>query len=131
MTVTALALALMTITQALPPLPEPSAIDPLPYRVAPVITPVMARFVAGEILSGRCTIAPPADHHYVVRLDVAVLVAADGSVRAAVPHAIDCPTVEQYGAGLVTGFARGNLAVAQAAKADQWYRTTLSFDWTE
>ena len=76
----------------------------------------------------RCAVPKPGDGHYVVRVDVAALVGSDGTVRRAVPHAISCPTVEQYAAGLVTGFARGNLQL-RAGASDAWYRATIVFDW--
>ncbi len=127
----AFVIAFALVAQAWPPLHDLAAIPALPYLHAPVVTPRMTRFVAREVTSGRCPVAAPADGHYLVRLDIAVLVTPYGRIRATVPHAINCPTVEQYGAGLVTKFARGNLVVAPPAKADQWYRSTLSFDWTE
>ncbi|MEO9132931.1 MAG: hypothetical protein ABI240_17225 [Sphingomonas sp.] len=105
-----------------------SALAPLPYLTAPQMTPPLARFVANEIAAGRCSLPRPADGHYVVKVDVATLVGADGSVRRAVPHAITCPTVEQYSVGLVLTFARGNLP-PHAGAADQWYRATIVYDW--
>ena len=114
----------------LPPLPEWAAIAPVPYRAPPVVTPMMVQFVADEVKAGRCATAKPDGGHYHVEVDVAVLLAPDLSVRAAVPHAIDCPTVEQYGAGLATSFARDNV-LARAGRTDQWYRATIIFDWTE
>ena len=115
----------------MPPLPDWPLLSPLPYRNPPVVTPMMTKFVADQVATGRCTIERPADRHYVVRLDVAVLLSPDGEVRNVVPHAIACPTIEQYGAGLVIGFARDNVGVLPGAKANQWFRTTLTFDWTE
>lgn len=134
-------LFLMIAMQAIPsspdgqpllsPLPDWDAMMPLAFRQAPVVTPPMARFVAEEVSSGRCVVPTPQDRRYSVRIDVAVLVSPEGAVRAAVPHAIQCPTVEQYGAGLVIGFARNNVSVLPGAKANTWYRATLAFDWTE
>lgn len=105
-----------------------AVLAPLPYTTPREVTAPLARYVAGEIAAGHCAIPRPANGHYVVRVDVATLVSDDGIVRRAVPHAIACPTVEQYAAGLVLGFARGNLAVRDGA-ADSWYRTTIVFDW--
>lgn len=105
-----------------------SILAPIPYVSTPQLAPQIAGFVAGEITAGRCPILKPADGHYVVRVDVATLVGTDGIVRRTVPHAIACPTVEQYAAGLVTGFARGNLSPRGAA-GDTWYRATIVFDW--
>ena len=103
-----------------------SVLAPMPYVSAPQQSPALAGFVAGEITAGRCAIARPADGRYVVKVDVATLVGADGIVRRTVPRAINCPTVEQYSAGLVLSFARANL---QRATTDQWYRATIVFDW--
>lgn len=105
-----------------------SVLPQIPYVSAPQVTPALSGFVAGEIAAGRCAVPKPVDGHYVVRVDVASLVGGDGMVRRAVPHAISCPTVEQYAAGLVTGFARGNLVMRPGA-TDAWYRTTIVFEW--
>ena len=113
-----------------PPAPAVSdwaALDPIPYRQPPRITQAMDAFVANEIGTGRCRAAKPADGHYVVTLDVIVQVTSEGAVRRAVPRAIDCPTVEKYGVGLITGFARDNLQPGIAP--DRWYRTKIVFDW--
>ncbi len=105
-----------------------SMLAPMPYAAAPQITPALSGFVASEIAAGRCTVPRPPDGHYVVRVDVAALVGGDGTVRRTVPHAISCPTVEQYAAGLVAGLARSNLTV-RAGASDSWYRATIVFDW--
>ncbi len=122
------ALALLAQTVDTPPvLPTDwSALAPMPYVAPPLLTPPLTRFVADEIAAGRCTVPKPADGHYVMKVDVAALVDQDGTVRRAVPRAIDCPTVEQYSAGLVTSFARANLPVRAAPL---WYRATLVYDW--
>ena len=56
-------------------------------------------------------------------VEVAVLVDGANGIRTAVPRAIRCPTVEQYAAALVAGFARGNLlprtGAARAMVSDQ------------
>ena len=122
-------LAIMLLQAAVPAVPTDwSTLPPLPYLTAPQMAPPLARFVADEIAAGRCSVPKPADGHYVVKVDVATLVAADGSVRRAVPHAIACPTVEQYSVGLVLTFARANLP-PRAGAADQWYRATIVYDW--
>lgn len=105
-----------------------SAMMPLPYAAPRPVTPQVASFVSGEIAGGRCSVPGPADGHYVVRVDVAALVGNDGVVRRVVPHAIGCPTVEQYAAGLVSGFARGNLLLRRSM-VESWYRATVVFDW--
>jgi hypothetical protein len=105
-----------------------STLAPLPYVTAPQMTPSLAQFVAGEIAAGRCSPPKPADGHYVLKVDVATLVGSDGAIRRTVPRAIDCPTVEQYSAGLVISFARANLP-PHAGSTDQWYRATIVYDW--
>lgn len=112
-----------------PPLPADwSVLAPLPYMAVPVQAPALSSYVADEIAAGRCAVARPADGHYIVRVDVAALVSGAGVVRRAVPHAIACPTVEQYATGLVLGYARGNLLTRRGAP-DLWYRATITFDW--
>lgn len=103
-----------------------SLLAPMPYVTPPQIAPTLSSFVAGEIAAGRCAAARSANGRYVVRVDVATLVGADGTVRRTVPRAIDCPTVEQYSAGLVLSFARANLP---RGTTDQWYRATIVYDW--
>ena len=122
-------LALLLIQAAdLPAVPTDwSALAPVPYSTPPQMTPPLVRFVADEVSAGRCAQPKPADGHYVVKVDVATLIAADGTIRRTVPRAINCPTVEQYTVGLVSSFARANLAARTGA--DQWYRTTIVYDW--
>lgn len=120
-----LAVASAAPAQEPPPLVVPTdwaAMPPVPWRVAPVIAPGLATFVADEVRAGRCA-APPRD---AIEVRVAVYIRADGIVRAAVPRAIDCPTVEQFAAGLVTSFARNNLRTPAAG----WYQATIAFDWS-
>lgn len=129
-------LALLLMQAEQPPAPPPalpsdwSAMILLPYVAPRQVTPQVTSFVANEIAAGRCAAARPADGHYVVRVEVATLVGTDGTVHRIVPHAIGCPTVEQYAVGLVTGFARGNL-IPRATGSDTWYRTAIVFDWHE
>jgi hypothetical protein len=103
-----------------------SVLAPMPYVSQPQVAPALSSFVAAEIAAGRCAVARPANGRYVVRVDVATLVGADGTVRRTVPRAIDCPTVEQYSAGLVLSFARANLP---RGTTEQWYRATIVYDW--
>lgn len=125
-----LLVGLMTGAMQLPPLPDWEVMATVPYRVAPAVTPLMSTFVADEVKAGRCRSAKAEAGHYRLTVDVALLITPDRTVRAAIPHAIDCPTVEQYGAGVATAFARDNV-LPRAGQADQWYRTTIIFDWTE
>ncbi|WP_236697437.1 hypothetical protein [Sphingomonas sp. Leaf357] len=105
-----------------------SGLAPMPYVKPPEVAKSLSNFVAAEIAAGRCPIVRPADGHYVVKVDIATLVGTDGTVRRTVPRAIQCPTVEQYSAGLILSFARANLRHGTAA-GDQWYRATIVFDW--
>ena len=105
-----------------------SALAPMPYATTPQMTPQLNAFVGGEVAVGRCVVPRPADGHYVVKVHVATLIDASGVIRKTVPHAISCPTVEQYAAGLVAGFARGNL-MPRPSTGNTWYRATIVFDW--
>jgi len=106
------------------PAPVPPAelgkLPPLPWRKSPRITPELTSFIVTEVKAGRCTLATAP-----LNLDFAVFVRGDGIVRRVVPRAIGCPTVEQFGAGLVTSMARGNLRSPAAG----WYRARLSSAW--
>lgn len=136
----ALLLALAPQLVAAPPPAEPDrlraspidweALDPLPYRIQPQVTPQMAQFVRDEMAQGRCTPPAPVGGKRRVHADVAVLVGATASVRATIPRAINCPTVEQYAAGLVMGFARDNLSRRFAVEGT-WYRASMTFDLPE
>lgn len=99
---------------------------PLPYRAPPLITPEMAAFVQREALARKCAL--PTDKVDGVTVDVAVLVDSGSGIRATVPRAIQCATVEQYAAALVAGFARNNL-LPRTGLNEQWYRTSVTFDW--
>jgi len=120
---------LFLLLQAAVPVPTDwSVLAPLPYADPPQITAPLTRFVADEVAAGRCAQPKQGDGHYVVKVDVATLVGGDGEIRRTVPRAINCPTVEQYSAGLVASFARGNLQ-PHAGAADTWYRATIVYDW--
>ncbi|MGL4313636.1 MAG: hypothetical protein ACRCSO_06560 [Sphingomonas sp.] len=137
-------LALALAADAPPPMPDWAAMPPLRYLHDPDITPPMTAFVRDEVKAGRCVLPPasgsgpgpatPAvpgaampDARISLTVDVAVLVKADGMVVATIPHAIHCPTVEQYAAGLVTNFTRDNLVAH--GPGELWYRTSVTFRW--
>ncbi len=105
------------------------ALPLLPYRTPPVVTAEMHAFVAHEVAARRCPLPDANGGAATLTVDVAVRVAEDGTIRAAIPRAIQCPTVEQYSAALVTAFARNNLLPRLGAQ-DQWYRTAVTFNWT-
>lgn len=109
------------------PVPMPPAdwttLADVPYLRPSAMSADLSHFVRDEVRAGRCTVSART-----LRVDLAVFVAASGRARRIVPRAIDCPTVEQYASGLVSRMARGNLA---APGADTWYRTSLTFAWSE
>lgn len=105
------------------------ALPPLPYRAPPHLSEPMMRFAANEVASKRCAAVADAEGRFAMPLDVAVLVDGEGRVVRTVPRAIQCSTVEQYGAGLVSTFARNNL-LPRGGATGRWYRATLVFSWT-
>ncbi|MES3101269.1 hypothetical protein [Sphingomonas faeni] len=84
-------------------------------------------YVHGEVMAGRCAKAVRTVQGWSLTLDLAVLMTPDGRIRRITPRAIDCPTVEQYAAGVILG-ARDAIDVVDTA-ADTWYRTSLTFAW--
>lgn len=114
---------MLLVGQAAPPPPPPPVADwpalpPLPWRVAPVLSPDVTVFVAGEVARGRC-VATSAG-----RLSLELIVAVhDGPAVVSIPRSIGCPSVEQYTAGLVDSLVRNNLRHTPPG----WYRLTVSF----
>ncbi|WP_213979800.1 hypothetical protein [Sphingomonas sp. dw_22] len=102
------------------------SLAPLPYRAPPVVTGEMQAFVQREVAARKCPVAPAGGQS--VTIDVAVLVDASDGIRTSIPRAIQCPTVEQYAAALVAGFARNNL-LPRTTPSEQWYKTSLTFTW--
>lgn len=84
-------------------------------------------YVHGEVVAGRCARVVRTTQGWAVTVNLAVLITPDGRIRRVTPRAIDCPTVEQYAAGLILG-ARDSIDVVDA-DADAWYRTSLTFAW--
>lgn len=131
---------IMPLAPVPPPVPAPvpvarspidwQALPPLPYRRTPRPTPPMTLFVLSEMKRGACRRPAAVAGRAQLQVDVAVLIGREGQVRATIPRAIDCPTVEQYAAGLVVSFARGNL-VPRFVTDGGWYRASVLFDWTE
>ncbi|MCP3731913.1 hypothetical protein M9978_15920 [Sphingomonas sp. MG17] len=134
----ALAPLLLIAAQATPAAPpvqtERARIDwaslpDLPYRQPPQVTAPMNTYVRAQTRARRCKVQRRVtDKQPALRIEVAVLVHPEDGVRTSVPRAAGCPMVEQYAAGLVTAFARNNLA-ARTAAAEQWYRATVTFVW--
>jgi len=104
-----------------------AALPALPYRAPPMLTTSMRQFAAREANIRHCPLSATAGPDQRLTVELAVLVTGNGEVRAVIPRAIQCATVEQYAAGLVAGFARGNLL--PGAPTDQWYKTSLTFSW--
>lgn len=102
----------------------------LPYRQVPQMTPAMNAYVQGQARVRKCRTRRTTDGRPAMRVEVAVLVHPEDGVRASIPRAIGCAVVEQYAAGLVTSFARNNLA-ARTSTAEQWYRATVTFIWNK
>lgn len=92
-------------------------------------TSTLSDFVRDEVAAGRCGAAVRAGSAFSLKLDLAVLVSAQGQVRRIVPRAIDCVTVEQYGSGLISRLARDNIDPT-GLDADTWFRTSLVFAWS-
>lgn len=115
------------------PLPMPpqdwSALHPLPLVHALDDDTSLSAFVRSEVKAGRCSAASQTPSQaWTLKIDLAVLMGPSGQPRRVVPRAIDCPSVEQYAAGIVTSLARGNVP-ATMVDTDAWYRTSLTFSW--
>ncbi|HEX7693496.1 MAG TPA: hypothetical protein VF409_03345 [Sphingomonas sp.] len=90
---------------------------------------IMTKFVRDEIAAGRCAAPAPVDGKTSLKVDMIVLVSsANGEAVRIVPRAINCPTVEQFAAGVVQKATRGNIAGPPPA-ADSWYHTGITLTW--
>lgn len=107
-----------------------AALPALPYRTPPQLAPQMTGFVVRAVRTGHCPTPPAEQGSRKLIVDLAVLIDEEDEVRAVVPRAINCPAVEQYAAGLVSGFARNNL-LPRRADGGQWYRASLTFSWKQ
>ncbi|MES2096916.1 MAG: hypothetical protein V4459_09155 [Pseudomonadota bacterium] len=122
-----LLLLLQAAALAAPPA-DWSALPPLRLTSAPDYPAIMTKFVRDEVAAGRCT-AASVDGKPGLKIDLVVLIAGGtGEVTRIVPKAINCPTVEQFAAGVVQKAARGNIA-GTAPAADSWYRTGMTLTW--
>lgn len=101
------------------------SLPPLPYRAPPLLTAEMHQFVRRDAIARKC----PLPSGKGLTIEVAVLVDQASGIRVTVPRSIRCPTVEQYAAALVAGFARNNLLPRIGSTGDQWYKTSLTFTW--
>lgn len=120
------------LLQVTPPVPvptQPLAVPPTDWALLPELKlqrpwrdqRALSDYVRDEVRAGRC--AAPGNG---VRVDLVVLVAANGQVRRIIPRAINCPTVEQYASGLMSRMARSNVA---PPAEEGWFRTALVFAW--
>ena len=75
----------------------------------------MTKFVHDEVAAGRCAAPPAVAGKVSIKVDMVVLVSPGGDTVRIVPKAINCPTVEQFAAGVVQKAARGNIAGALPA----------------
>ena len=104
-----------------------SALPQLRLSNPPDYTALMTKFVHDEVAAGHC-VAPAVAGRVSVKLDMVVLVSVSGDALRIVPRAINCPTVEQFAAGVVQKAVRGNIAGAPPA-SDSWYRTGMVISW--
>lgn len=126
-------IALLALLVQVAPLAPPQDWSTLPIlrvRRAATDLPDLSTFVRAEVDAGRCAAATVSPQGTVLKLDLAVLATPEGQVRRITPRAINCPTVEQYAAGLVLGSTRDNVDV-RGGLADTWYRTTMTFAWSQ
>ena len=106
-----------------------STLPALRLNAAPDYPAIMTKFVRDEIAAGRCAAPPAVDGKTSIKIDMVVLVAAgSGEAVRIVPKAINCPTVEQFAAGVVQKAARGNIA-GQPPTSDSWFRTGMTLTW--
>ena len=115
-----------------PPLATPpldwSGVPTLRYQNPPPENFDYSAYVRDEVRAGRCHRAVAVGGRWTLSVDVIVLAARDGSPRRIIPRAIDCPSVEQYAAGLVSRLTRRNVDTG-GATTDGWYKTSVRFSW--
>jgi hypothetical protein len=106
-----------------------STVPDLRLTTTPDYASIMTKFVRDEVVAGRCTASATANGKTTVKIDMVVLVSsANGEAMKIVPRAINCPTVEQFAAGVVQKAARGNIA-GPPPVADSWYHTGMTLTW--
>jgi hypothetical protein len=125
-------IALFLALQAAALLPAPptdwSALPPLRLSTTPDYAALMTQFVRNEVAAGRCAAPPAVAGKVSIKVDMVVLISRSGETLRIVPKAINCPTVEQFAAGVVQKAARGNIAGAPPT-TDSWYRTGMTLSW--
>ncbi len=106
-----------------------SKLPDLRLTATPDYPAIMTKFVRDEIAAGRCAAPAPVDGRTSMKVDMIVLVSsASGEAVKIVPRAINCPTVEQFAAGVVQKATRGNIAGPPPA-ADSWYHIGMTLTW--
>jgi hypothetical protein len=123
-----LILALQAAATLAAPPTDWSALPPLRLSTTPDYAALMTRFVHDEVVAGRCAAPPAVAGKVSIKVDMVVLVSPNGDALRIVPKAINCPTVEQFAAGVVQKAVRGNLA-GTAPASDSWYRTGMTLSW--
>jgi hypothetical protein len=125
---TFLFLALQAAASVAAPPADWSALPPLRLSTTPDYAALMTKFVHDEVVAGRCAAPPAVAGKVNFKIDMVVLVSPGGDAVRIVPKAINCPTVEQFAAGVVQKAVRGNWAGAAPAR-DSWYRTGIVISW--
>lgn len=105
-----------------------STLPPLRMRRSATMLANTSAYVHSEVVAGRCAKAVQTAQGWTLTVDLAVFSTPDGRIRRVTPRAIDCPTVEQYAAGVILGSARDSLDLRDA-DGDAWYRTSVTFAW--
>lgn len=124
-------LMMLQAAAAVAPPADWSVLPPLRLAQAPDYAAIMTRFVQDEVAAGRCAAPPPVDGRTGLRLDLIVLVAGStNQVVRVVPRAINCPTVEQFAAGVVQKAARDNIA-GPPPGSDSWFHTGMTLTWPQ
>lgn len=108
-----------------------SILPPLRLVRTPDYSSIMTRFVQDEVAAGRCAAPPPVDGRTGLHLDLIVLVAgSSGQAVRVIPRAINCPTVEQFAAGVIQKAARENIA-GPPPDRDSWFLTSVTLTWPQ
>jgi len=107
-----------------------SALPALPWKLPPRHASGTNDYVRGEVAAGRCAAGQRSARTSALHIELAVLATPQGRVRAVVPRAINCPTVEQYTVGLIQRMALDNIETA-GRTGDTWYRAAMTYSWSE
>ena len=108
-----------------------STLPQLRLSQTPDYSTIMTKFVHDEVAAGRCVAPAPVAGKTTIKLDLIVLVASStNQALRVVPRAINCPTVEQFAAGVVEKAARDNIA-GPAPGSDSWYHTSMTLTWSQ